>query len=89
MTFTETTATFKSEWQDGKLYEYFSGKYIYDPDKEIFVMPNKSVNEYLPANWEWDTNAIPDLEGTIENGTMTFVVWQTFDVNRTVTLKKQ
>ncbi len=89
MTFTDTIATFKSEWQDGKRCSHFSGKYIYNPDKETFVMPNESeqTNWDPPADWEWGT--IPDLEGTIENGIMTFDEWISFDVYWTVTLKKQ
>lgn len=85
MVFTSTTATFNAVQKDGGYSDTFSGSYIYDREQGKFVMPNDSAQIFPIDNGMY----IPDLIGTIKDGVMTFDVWESFDVYRTVTLKKQ
>ncbi len=84
MSFTHSSATFTSTKKNGDPWS-FTAPYTYDPNTKIFVVSNESPQPYPPE----ELGSIPDLEGKVNGNTMTFEIWESFDVIRQVKLKRQ
>jgi hypothetical protein len=86
MVFTASTATYThtDTRTDGDPWT-FSGRYVFDADKQEFVMPNDAPQPY-PLE---EGFGIPEARGTIKGDVMTVLIPMTFDVYEGVELKMQ